>query len=872
MTSINEKKIALVRMKGDSFTSEEQVNWALEILTENLVNNSLHVKTFEEGSDGEDVVITILYGGLESASNIASMKNLPDQPESFIIESMEEKQTITVIGSDSRGLVYALLELADIVKCSDNPLETLQNFKRIQEQPANPIRSVKRLFVNEQLDKLWFYDKSFWREYLTELASQRFNRFSLALGMGYDLGHDPDIKDFYFCFAYPFLVSVPGYSVKVKGLTDEERENNLQMLRFIGREAHRRGLEFQLGVWTHAYEPEDSPNLLYGIEGLNPENHAPYCREALLTLLKDCPEIDGLTIRVHYESGIPEPAHLFWKVVLEGPALCGRPINLDLHPKGIDDELLQVAKENGIPFTISPKFWAEHMALPYHQAAIRETELPIEPTPEAGKMIITTTSRRFTRYGYADFFKEDRNYDIFFRIWPGTQRVLLWGDPEMAAGYGRSGSFCGAKGIELMEPLSFKSRKTSQTPSGREPYADPSLQFGVNDWKKYQYSYRLWGRLLYNPDANPESWQRYLRSEFNEASRACEDSLKYASRILPLVTLAHTPSVANNHYWPEIYSNIVIVDTENKAEFHCDGREPHTFNVASPLDPALFYRIDEFAEDMVENSLSGKISPLETANLLEELALLADQNLQKAKISVNDHADPAFRRWTIDVEAQIGLGLFFANKFRAGTAFEFYKNVGDKSLLAQAIEFYRSAKTAWERIVNVTKNVYTDDITFGYVSYMRGHWADRLQAIEDDIKNMEELLQTPTKEVTIDKIERAKSLLSEKPKVDIQTYLHTPQDKFERGSTVKIKIELPNNTDSVIALKYRVANQSEKYQSVLMERSGEEFTAEIPSSYTDSPYPLIYFFEIESGKNKKMYPGFEKNLSNQPYFVIRQGK
>lgn len=873
LTNRNEKKIALVPMKNDRIAMKEQISWALEVLKENLEQKSVSVIITEDIEKLEGTGLSIIIGGTNSAASEFNFGELPKEPEAFLIEPLKDKQALAVIGADVRGLVYALLELADIVNYSINPVDSLLHLNRIEDKPANPIRSVKRLFVNEKTDKLWFYDQSFWREYLSELATQRFNRFNLALGMGYDLGHDPDIEDFYFCFAYPFLVSIPGYSVKVEGLSDAEREKNLEMLRFIGKEAKLRCIDFQLGIWTHAYQPEDSPNLRYKIEGLDTENHAPYCREALITLLKACPEIDGLTIRVHYESGIPEPAHLFWKVVLEGPALCGRPIHLDLHPKGIDDELLQVAEENGVPFMISPKFWAEHMALPYHQAAIRETELPIEPHPEAGNMIITTTSRRFTRYGYADFFKEDRNYDIFFRIWPGTQRVLLWGDPEMAAGYGRAGSFCGAKGVELMEPLSFKSRKTSETVAGRDPYIDPALRYGLNDWQKYRYSYRLWGRLLYNPDASPESWRRYLRSEFGEASELCEDALKYASRILPLITLAHTPSVANNHYWPEMYSNIVIVDSEDKGPYHLDGREPHTFNVASPLDPALFYRIDEFAEDMAENKSSGKLSPLETANILEELALFSKQNLEEAKKRVENQEDASFRRWSIDIEAQIGLGQFFAYKFRAGTAYAFYEKVGDPRLLDQALEFYRNAKMAWKKIVEATKEVYTDDVTFGYMSYMRGHWADRVEAIEEDIKNMEKQRQLGVKEASAEEIERARTWLSRIPMVDIQSCKHIAPESFQRGSNVTIKIKRPNSTsDTKITLHYRRANQSEHYQSILMDRKEEEFISEISSSYTDSPYPLVYFFEIENNQNKKMYPGFAKNLSNQPYFVIRQSK
>ena len=49
-------------------------------------------------------------------------------------------------------------------------------------------------------------------------------------------------------------------------------------------------------------------------------------------------------------------------------------------------------------------------------------------------MALSAGSRSFTRYGYADLMREDRRFDILWRIWPGTQRLLLWGDPVFAAG------------------------------------------------------------------------------------------------------------------------------------------------------------------------------------------------------------------------------------------------------------------------------------------------------------------------------------------------------------------------------------------------------------------------------------------------------
>lgn len=73
------------------------------------------------------------------------------------------------------------------------------------------------------------------------IAAQRFNRFSLMLGMGYDFLRE--VRDSYLHFAYPFLLSVPGYDgVRASGLPDAERDGNLALLRFISDAAAERGL------------------------------------------------------------------------------------------------------------------------------------------------------------------------------------------------------------------------------------------------------------------------------------------------------------------------------------------------------------------------------------------------------------------------------------------------------------------------------------------------------------------------------------------------------------------------------------------------------------------------------------------------------
>src|SRR5258708_37820735 len=120
--------------------------------------------------------------------------------------------------------------------------------------------------------------------------------------------------------------------------------------------------------------------------------------------------------------------------------------------------------------------------------------MPASGGGDASRFSLSGGTRKFTRYSCADLLNEHRKGGVLFRIWPGSQRMLLWADPVFFAGYGRYSNFCGADGVELDEPLSFKGRMGSGRPGGRLSYTDTSL-VPAYDWQKFALTYRLWARL-----------------------------------------------------------------------------------------------------------------------------------------------------------------------------------------------------------------------------------------------------------------------------------------------------------------------------------------------------------------------------------------
>jgi hypothetical protein len=826
--------------------------WAGEELAATLRARQVPVKTYAALAAVPTRDFPIVLGLLSGAP-----------AESFSIEHTRRlgRPMLDVAGADARGQVYAALELADRVRYAGRPMDALATIKPTRERPVNQVRAVSRLFTSSIEDLPWFHDREMWPAYFTMLATERFNRMQLALGIGYDFLRE--VTDAYFLFPYPFLLAPPGYNVRATNVTPEERERNLESLKFIAAQAAARGLEFQLGLWMHGYQWTNSPNASHVIEGLTPENHGAYCRDALTMLLRACPGITGVTFRIHGESGVAEGSYDFWKSVFDGVVRSGRKIEIDLHNKGLDEKLIDIAVTTGMPVKVSPKYWAEHLGLPYHQAAIREQEMPKAPSGSGGLsgqfFALSGGSRNFTRYGYADLFRAGRKYGVIHRIWSGTQRLLLWGDPASAAAYSRAASFCGSAGMDIMEPLSFKGRRGSGLAGGRCAYADKSLEPRW-DWQKYLYTYRVWGRSLYNPQAEAGAIERPLRTWFADAAEEMGTALAAASRILPTITTAHMPSAANNNYWPEMYTNQPIVDTRRKHQY-TDMPQPHVFGNVSPLDPQLFMSVNECATALLKKEVSGKYTPLEVAQWLEELATGATQSLKEAEEKSAGSASVDFKRWSADIKLQCGIGRFFAAKLRAGVIYAFHENTVSRPALNFALSEYMRGIEIWREMAEAAQSIYRTDVTVGEHPWLRGHWIDRVRGMTDDFGDMEGRRK-------LDGISAEQfPLVAYDARPPIRAR-HQAATGFRYGTPVELAIAVERAT--AIDLYYRQVNQAERWVKIAMKADGADYRATIPAEYTKSPFPLEYYFEIRIGQRAVLYPGLGVNRMGQPYIVVQR--
>src|ERR1700704_5047640 len=131
--------------------------------------------------------------------------------------------------------MYGLLEAAE-------QLRTGGRIVPASGCPSVAMRGIRYFLHNADLERDWYYSKDYWQQYLAMLARNRFNRFNLVFA------HQTS----YMAPPYPFWLALPEFpEIRVPGLSDAQRQQNLDMLQFISQTAVDYGIDFTLGVWEH---------------------------------------------------------------------------------------------------------------------------------------------------------------------------------------------------------------------------------------------------------------------------------------------------------------------------------------------------------------------------------------------------------------------------------------------------------------------------------------------------------------------------------------------------------------------------------------------------------------------------------------------
>ncbi len=662
--------------------------------------------------DGAEVIVAGLSRGDGAAARLLRQHALepPLAVESLLVRRLEHdgRPLLLVAGSDERGLMYALLDVAERIAWAPDARAPLQQVRDAREAPDVKERGISIYTMQRAWFESRFFDRKHWERYFDLLARNRFNSFVLIFG--YENAG-------YFAPAYPYFFDVPDFpEVRVAGFTAEDQRRHVQALKELIALAHARGLGVTIGLWDHIYrggvqsggmDVEPGKPVPGIVTGLNPDNLMAYSQAALAKFLQTFPDIAAVQFRMHGESGLRrEEMHDFWKAIYGVMKRDAPSVRFEARAKDFPDSLVDLAVEMGVDLRISTKYWAEQMGLPFH------------PTH------VNRQNQKDRRHGYADLLRFPKRYDMHWQLWSGgTTRVLLWGDPEYARRFAASAHLYGTPSFEVNEMLATK---MASQPHDMAPFEllAPERRYYDYEFERYWHYFQVFGRLGYDPKTPTEVWSREFERRFGAAGPHVERALHRASGVLPMINAYNFP-----------YGRFPT--TRGWAEKQRREGLPE-YAKAEPSDTEQFLGMAEAARLIVRGGDSAKLWPQQSSRWFASAAKDVRDGVRASRAAVGAPRNKEFEATVVDLEILAGLAEYHSRRALGGLAHALWEESRDVTALDDAIAREREAVAAWQRIVEAAGDQYPANLRMGLArSGLTGHWRDELEDLRKGLAALE---------------------------------------------------------------------------------------------------------------------------------------
>ena len=834
----------------------EPVKHALEALYFNLEKQNIPYEKVSSVAKAKGSILLVagLSGGTGTAAQLLqdARQQLPEVAEALTIREIEvqQKHAWVVSGYDDRGLMYGLLDVAERISWSTDREDPFSKVESITENPDAGIRAISMYTMNRAYWESRLYDEAYWARYMDMLARNRFN--TVVVIFGYENGG-------FLAPCYPYFFDVDGFpDIYMEGMTATEQQHNLTALNRMIEIAHGRGLDFKVGIWDHIYRggvqdggiprKELMKQKNYLVQGVNADNLSAYTKAALAKFIQLVPELDGLQLRMHNESGLRrgEEMEAFWTEVFNMIRETAPGLKVDLRAKELPESIIKIAHDVGLNFTITTKYWMEQMGLPFHPTHInRENQFD-------------------RRHGYADMLRYPPEYDIHWRLWTGgTQRILLWGDPEFVRRFAESTHLYDGKGFEVNEPLATK---MEAQPHDAKPFdlLNPAYVYYEDEFERYWHFFQVFGRIGYNPNTSPELWEHEFEKRFGSgAGPVIQEALHRASWVLPTIVAACSPysTFPTTRGWPEkqIYGSLPA------------------YAIAEGSDIQQFASFDEEARILIEGGETAKRLPSETSLWFLKRHQEIDQLIQEARDLVPDDQNKEFISTITDLSILSNLALYHSRRIPAAVSYRIFVRTGDPAALDAAIAYESEAIEAWGNIVEAAGDVYTFDLMMGVreASYMginhnlSGHWKDELEYLKEGMEQLENQ-RSALNETNLTGKAPAYIVVSESYKDQFQIqHEAVTSAPINKDIIIRAKVQAKAGIRWV-RLRYRAVNQHLDYLTMPMKNNGQEkdiYQAVVPAGQIDTHYDFMYFLEVMGNNGHGIiYPDLEKET---PYIIIK---
>jgi len=173
-------------------------------------------------------------------------------------------------------------------------------------------------------------------------------------------------------------------------------------------------------------------------------------------------------------------------------------------------------------------------------------------------------------------------------------------------------------------------------------------------------------------------------------------------------------------------------------------------------------------------------------------------------------------------------------------------------------------------VARIAQPAYAADLSVSDKISERGRWSDRLAAIDADIAQMAESHVFAADA----RAEPAMLAIQERSQRRPAPCSHVRPPSFAPGAALRLNLAVTDSRGITGATcYYRHVNQAERFQLLAMTKSAAGYQTVVPAFYTNSPYPLQYYFVVHEGSRAAhLYPGLGADRLQVPYFVVTRAR
>ncbi|HLF33493.1 MAG TPA: hypothetical protein VI583_04620 [Cyclobacteriaceae bacterium] len=649
----------------------------VKILRETLVRKGYEIIFCDFSSSLEsDILVTSDASALKTLE-----KNYPEinaagiQTEGFRIYRPVNSRKILVAARDASGAMYGLLSLNDYMTTNSDvfdvsPIVENPHFEyRIVKfnLPWSPYRDSPATSIHLQTCR----DLAFWENFLDMMAENRLNVLSL-----WNL--------------HPFTymirpVNFPGAT----HLNDAELEDWKSFWKQLFRMAKDRGIQTFIVNWNIVVSPEFAK--AYGAQVYNDTSQLvrKYTRECVAQTINEYEDLTGIGVTLadwmsNFEGNMSAKEREDWieDTFVAGMKDAGRKVKF-LHRSvlsGSPIEMRRVIDNAGLdePALVEIKFnWSHGHSTPtlaithdYHSGEVDNRFW--EPLPE--------------------------NYRIQWMIRNEDFFILRWGHPGFIRKHIKvnshdyvNGYFIGSEGY--IPALDYSAI----------PGPGKAWQYG---FEKQWLFYKLWGRLLYNPDTPDYVFEEAFDRKYGSG---------LGRYLLKAYTLASAMPLKLASYYRStwdytLYSEGFLAPRPSGPGTYFDGSSDfisidELINHET-LDP-LMISIKDYANMLAhDNPVDGeKITPTDLADELED-------NFRHSMGLVDSIRQRPMNTGSV-IESELEdiitwnyLSAYFAGKLRGGLALEMFRNTGNMKYKNESVSLLQNALSDWLKVVEHTRGRY----------------------------------------------------------------------------------------------------------------------------------------------------------------------